>query len=183
MDEIIDALRSVRPKIVVFEGWEPTLDPHLSRIATELHREIGTCNYLLTNGYILPELEGIDEVKVSIKALSDELHRGYTGKSNRRVLDNLREFYQSGIKLSAETVLIPGYVNEEEIGRIARFLASVDKQIPLRIDAYWPIASKKWRPPTAREMRKAVEEAETYLVNVSFLAGSEQVQGEVVTVV
>ena len=85
--------------------------------------------------------------------------------------------------MSAETVLIPGYVNEEEIGRIARFLASVDKEIPLRIDAYWPIASKKWRPPTAREMRKAVEEAERYLVNVSFLGGSEQVQGEVVTVV
>jgi len=183
LDEIIDALKSVKPEIVVFEGWEPTLDPHLSKIATELHREIGTCNYLLTNGYVLPELEGIDEVKVSIKALSDEIHREYTGKSNRRVLDNLREFYQSGIKLSAETVLIPGYVNEEEIGRIARFLASVDKQIPLRIDAYWPIASKKWRAPTAKEMRKAVEEAERYLVNVSFLGGSEEVQGEVVTVV
>ncbi len=183
VEDIIDALKNVKPQVVVFEGWEPTLDPHLGKIATELHREIGTCNYLLTNGYILPELEGIDEVKVSIKAFSDEIHREYTGKSNRRVLYNLREFYQRGIKLSAETVLIPGYVNEEEIGRIARFLASVDKEIPLRIDAYWPIASKKWRPPTAYEMRQAVDEAERYLVNVSFLGGSEQVQGEVVTVV
>jgi pyruvate formate lyase activating enzyme len=182
-EEIVDALRSVTPRIVVFEGWEPSLDPHLSRIAAELHREIGTWNYLLTNGYILPDLEGIDEVKVSIKAFSDGIHREYTGKSNRMVLQNLREFYQRGIKLSAETVLIPRYVNEEEISRIARFLASVDKEIPLRIDAYWPIASKKWRSPTAREMRKAVEEAERYLVNVSFLGGNEQVQGEVVALV
>jgi pyruvate formate lyase activating enzyme len=183
LDEITDALSGVKPEFVVFEGWEPTLDPNLSEIAGELHRQIGTCNYLLTNGYIFRDVEDIDEVKVSIKALSDDIHREYTGKSNRRVLQNLGKLHQSGIKLSAETVLIPGYVDEEEIGRIARFLASVDREIPLRIDAYWPIASKKWRVPSAREMRKAVHEAERYLANVSFLEGTEEVQGEVVALV
>jgi pyruvate-formate lyase-activating enzyme len=183
LEEIINALKDIKPEIVVFEGWEPTLDPNLSKIATQLHQEIGTWNYLLTNGYLSPQLGGVDEVKVSIKAFSDEIHREYSGKSNKRVLENFKKLYQSKIKLSAETVLIPGYVDREEIGKIAKFVSSVDKEIPLRIDAYWPIISKKWRAPTAGEMREAIEEAKRYLLNVSFLGGTEEVQGEVVTLI
>ena len=97
LDEIIDALRGVTPKTVVFEGWEPTLDPHLSKIATELHREIGTCNYLLTNGHILPELEGIDQVKVSIKALSDGIHRNIRGNQIEGFWTILESFTSVGL--------------------------------------------------------------------------------------
>lgn len=79
LNEIIAALRGVKLEVAVFEGWEPTLDPQLSEIASELHRQIGTWNYLLTNGYSLPQLEGVDEVKVSIKALSDYTHEGTQG--------------------------------------------------------------------------------------------------------
>lgn len=183
LDEITNVLKRVKPKIVVFEGWEPTFDQNLSEITKKLHHELGTWNYLLTNGYFLPEFEGIDEVKVSIKAISLEIHQEYTGKSNKRVLENFQKLYQSKIKLSAETVLIPGFMDKEEVGKIAKFIASIDKEIPLRIDAYWPISSKRWRAPTAKEMKEAVEEAKSYLINVSFLDGSEEVQGEIIKLV
>jgi pyruvate-formate lyase-activating enzyme len=183
LDEIITALKKAKPKIVVFEGWEPTFDPNLSEITKRLHYELGSWNYLLTNGYSLPELEEMDEVKVSIKAISSKIHQEYTGKSNKRVLENFQKLYQSKIKLSTETVFIPDLIDKEEIGKIAKFIASVDKEIPLRIDAYWPIFSKRWRASTGEEIREAVEEAKSYLINVSFLAGSEEVKGEVIKLV
>ena len=74
-------------------------------------------------------------------------------------------------------------MDKEEVGKIAKFIASIDKEIPLRIDAYWPIVSKRWRAPTTKEMKEAVEEAKGYLVNVSFLNGSEEVKGEVIRLI
>ncbi|HAG09290.1 MAG TPA: radical SAM protein, partial [Desulfotomaculum sp.] len=112
-----------------------------------------------------------------------KIHQEYTGKSNKMVLENFQKLYQSKIKLSAETVLIPDFIDKEEIGKIAKFIASVDKEIPLRIDAYWPIFSKRWRAPTVEEIKEAVEEAKSYLIKVSFLAGSEEVKGEVIKLV
>jgi pyruvate-formate lyase-activating enzyme len=179
LSEITTHLKKVRSKIVVFEGWEPTLDPNLSEIASTLRRELKTQNLLLTNGYLLPKLDGIDEVKISLKALSEKIHIEYTGKSNRQVLENFKLLCQSGKRVSAETVLVPGYVDREEIGRIAKFIASIDEGIPLRIDSYWPIASKKWRRPTYEEMREAMREARKHLRKVSSVVGNEPVLGEV----
>jgi pyruvate-formate lyase-activating enzyme len=80
-------------------------------------------------------------------------------------------------------VLIPGYVDSMEVGKIARFISSVDKNIPLRIDAYWPIASKEWRAPSEEEMSIALNEARKYLKNVSSLTGDRSVKGEVIAIV
>ncbi|MEM3150854.1 MAG: radical SAM protein [Candidatus Nezhaarchaeales archaeon] len=180
LNEVVNALREVKPEVVVFEGWEPTLDPNLPEISVTLKKELGVKNHLLTNGYLLPKLDGLDEVKVSLKAFSEDLHREYTGRSNRRVLRNFERLYGSGVRLSAETVLIPGYVDKAEIGRIAEFIASVDDEIPLRIDPYWPVASQEWRAPTVEELKEAVEEAKNHLVNVSFLSPKAGVVGRVI---
>lgn len=183
LEEIVESLKPFEPEIALFGGWEPTLDHSLSEIASILHTELETWNYLLTNGYELPIIEEIDEVRVSIKAYSDETHRDYTGRSNRRVLENFKMIYESGVKLSAETVLIPGYVDSTEVGKIARFISSVDDNIPLRIDAYWPAVSKDWVAPSKDEMRSALNAARKYLKNVSSLTGDRSVKGEVIRIV
>lgn len=180
--EIINLLKPFKPKIALFGGWEPTTDPSLPEIASGLHSGLGTWNYLLTNGYKLVNMKDIDEVKVSIKAYSDQKHLDYTGKSNFKVLENFKKIYKSGIKLSAETVLIPGYINLEEIVKIARFISSVDKNIPLRIDAYWPKAFKKWRRPAEDEIKKAIDESKKYLNKISSLIGKEKIKGKIIKI-
>ena len=119
----------------------------------------------------------MDGVKVSIKAYTDDIHRYYRGKSNKRVLKNFKRIYEEGIKLSTETVFIPGCVDVIEIRKIAEFISSVDENIPLRIDAYWPVSCDDWRAPTREEVLSAVKEARKYLNNVSFIAGDESTEG------
>jgi len=182
LEEVMQILGKLDVSQVVFMGAEPAIDPRLPQLAGALHREFRSYNILLTNGSRLPSLADIDEVVFSLKAYTDNLHRRYTGKSNKKALENFVSLYKSGIKLRAESVFIPEYIDHAEVEHIARFIAGVDKNIPYRIDAYIPIGDNPWRRPTPREMEKAVSTARKYLLNVSCLTGDEDLKFEVLRV-
>ena len=177
--EVIERVKKLEPKRVVFRGWEPALDPELPKLAESFHEELKTWNLLTTNGFTIPSLNDMDEIEISIKAYSDEIHRDYTGKSNKRVLDNFINVYGMDVKLRAETILIPNYIDHQEIGKIARFISKVDPAIPFRIDGYVPIPGTPWRSPTQEEMDRAVDATRKYLEDVSRLDGSVSFKGEV----
>ena len=179
LEEVMQILGKLEIRRVIFMGAEPAIDPQLPRLSEALYREFGSYNILLTNGFKLIDLGHIDEVVFSLKAHTDNLHRQYTGKSNKKALGNFVRLYQSGVKLRAESIFIPEYIDCLEIENIARFIAGVDRKIPYRIDAYIPIGDNPWRRPTAKEMKEAVSIARKYLLNVSCLTGSEDLKFEV----
>lgn len=167
--EVMTLLKGLEIARVIFMGTEPTLDPELPALAKALHEEFHCYNIILTNGLKLTELEHIDEVIFSIKAYSDDLHRDYTGKSNKKILENFVAIYGLGKKLQAETVLIPDYIDAGEVERIARFIASVDKNIPLRIDAYFPAGDNPWPAATTEEVEEAAKLARKHLNKINCL--------------
>ena len=172
--QILEKLEEIRK--VFFMGAEPTTDPGLPRLAEAIHQEFKSHNVLLTNGFKLINPEHIDEVAFSIKAVTDSLHRHYTGKSNKKIKGNFVSLYDSGVKLRAESVLIPEYIDCPEIDKIAGFIATVNQDIPYRIDAYIPTGANPWRRPTSREMKGAVSTAAKHLSNVSCLTGNEKLK-------
>ena len=164
-------------------GQEPTIDPELPELARELHRESDSYNILLTNGFKVSSVADFDEVVFSIKAYTDSLHHDYTGKSNQEALDNFLSLYKSGVKLRAESIFIPEYIERNEIENIAKFIAQIDKDIPYRIDAYLPVAGNPWQRPSVGEMKAAVTAAKRYLNHVSCLTGNEELKHEVMRIV
>ena len=182
LEEVIQIVGKLEVSRVVFMGAEPVIDPRLPQLAEALHKKFKSHNILLTNGFKLIDLEHLDEVVFSIKAVTDSLHRDYTGKSNKEALENFIKLYQSGIKLRAESVFIPEYIDYSETENIAKFIAEVDKSIPYRIDAYIPIGDNPWRRPAPQEIEKAASIAQKYLLNVSCLTGNEDLKFEVVRV-
>jgi pyruvate formate lyase activating enzyme len=102
-------------------------------------------------------------VKFDLKAHDDNLHRVLTGVSNRRTLDNLaraaaRFDERPGRPLVvASTLLVPGYVDPEEVARIAGFIAGLNPMIPLVLLGFAPTFLMPDLPPTS--VRHA-EEAE-----------------------
>ena len=104
------------------------------------------------------------------------------GFAREVVLENIVKIYESGVQLSAEAVLIPEYVDAQEIGRIAQFIAGVDKNIRLQIDAYFQAGDNPWRRPTVSETDEAVAEAKKYLNNVYCLTGTIPREYRVVSV-
>jgi pyruvate formate lyase activating enzyme len=113
-------------------------------------------------------------VKFDLKAFDEELHRALTGISNRRTLENFaRAARRFGERLDlplviASTLLVPGYVDADQVGKIARFIASFDPRIPYALLAFAPSFYMSDLPCTsARHARQAEAAARAAgLVNV-----------------
>lgn len=169
---VIHVMELLQPHVIksaVFMGTEPSLDTEMPKLAKLLHIEHGSYNILLTNGYYLPDISHINEIIISIKAMTPSIHQNYTGKSNQLVLDNFKSIYASGTKVQVETVFIPGLIDEVEIENIANFIAKTDENIPLRIDAYFPVGNSEWPAAENIQVQKAAENARRYLKNVNCL--------------
>lgn len=175
LEEVMHILKQVAVQEVLFEGQEASIDPLLPELCDALHREFGCYITLNTNGAKLPELQNIDEVVLSIKAVTPSLYYDYTERSNKSALRNFVRVYESGVKLRAESVFIPGYIDLAETENIARFIAGIDKNIPFRIDAYFESGDNPWRRVTTAEMAAAVKVARRHLVNVSCTQQTKEV--------
>ena len=166
--EVIGLLKELEVNTVLFMGVEPTIDPSLPLIARLMHQEFNSYNILMTNGQKMVNLIDIDLVLFSLKAFTEEKHITYTGKSNRQILDNFVRIYKSGKKLQAITLAIPELVDADEVGSIARFIASVDDNITLTVHAYFSVPNCSYQSATTDEVEEAVKEARKYLKNVPF---------------
>lgn len=168
---------------VIFLGLEPTIDSDFFQLAQNLKRQFSTYNILLTNGYNYVKDKAINEVCVSIKAITPSVFKDFTSKSDPgKVLENFKRYFANYI-LRAESVFIPGYIDIDETEKIAHFIGSVNFEIPYRIDGY--ISAKKverFRSPTEDEMREVKEVAERYLKNVSVLHHQVSVKHKVVRI-
>jgi len=166
------------PVEAMITGGEPTLDKeYLLTVVNGLKEKGFEKIVLMTNGYALGadgddyvhELEeaGLTEAHVDLKAYSEDVHKSYTGKSNKPVLRAIEKLHASGIELLVQTVYMPGIVDATEIEQIAQFLASVNKDIRYRINPFVPIFAyeKVTRRPTLEEIERAYGLASQYLPN------------------
>jgi pyruvate-formate lyase-activating enzyme len=181
MEELIEVLDSYDFNSVVIEGQEASCDPVLPQITKMLHKRYGSRNTLLTNGYELPDLSHVDQVEIGLKAITNSLHCHYTGVSNNRVLKNIESLYKSGIKIFIEAVLIPEYIDTDEIERISRFIAGLDKDILFILLPYFKSGDNPWRRPSPTEMEEAADIAKKHLNKVFFFRGDEELKYEVIS--
>ena len=104
-------------------------------------------------------------IKFDLKAFSQELHLALCGVSNRRTLENFR-FLATLVEerpdpplLVASTLLVPGYVDEGEVGAIARFIASLNVNIPYALLAFYPHFCMSDLPTTSKSHALACQRA------------------------
>lgn len=157
---------------VMITGGEPFLDEEFLVSLVSSLREITGKIVIQTNASrMTPELldrlmdEGLSELVCDLKAWDDSIHRWYSGHSNHAVLNNIK--YACGrIKITINTLLIPGVVDVEEIEAIARFLSQCDpKKLEYRINPFRADLSPEpmSREPNDEEMKAAVRAAERHL--------------------
>jgi len=95
-------------------------------------------------------------IKFDLKSYSEELNIALTGVTNRRTLENFAYLAQMHSQrpdppfLIASTLLVPGYVDVEEVKNLARFIASCGKDIPYSLLAFHPQFYMDDLPTTSR---------------------------------
>jgi pyruvate formate lyase activating enzyme len=173
LKEVEAVLDELDFKTVVIEGQEAGLDPAYPEFTRLCHEKYGARVTLVTNARILPDLTHTDTLEIGIKALNESLHIDYTGVSNRETLDNFGTLVASGKKLVVDSVLIPGYIDSDEIERIADYVALHDRNIPFILLPFFPSGENPWRRPTPEEMDEAAARTEKSLARVFHFRGDE----------
>ncbi|MBU7033438.1 MAG: radical SAM protein [Theionarchaea archaeon] len=111
-------------------------------------------------------------VKIDVKAFSGPLNYALTGSSNTRTLSNCEYLWNTFQRsdppiLVVSTLLVPGYVEKEEVTAIAQFLAGIDADIPYCLLAFHPHFKMKDLPFTSRDQAlSCCKAAESYLNRV-----------------
>lgn len=115
-----------------------SMHPSLLKKAAELSLNSGGC------------------IKFDLKAWSEEMNFALCGLSNKRTLENFASLVPytkerpSPPFLIASTLLIPGYIDKEEISGIAGFIASLNPEIPYALLAFAPQFLMTDLPTTSR---------------------------------
>ncbi len=99
-------------------------------------------------------------IKFDLKAWNEGTHRALCLASNRLTMKNLewlaqyhRQRGDRGVPfLVASTLLVPGYVDEEEVRGIASFIADLDPEIPYSLLAFAPHFMMRDMPFTSQAM-------------------------------
>ncbi len=135
-----------------------------------------------TNGYMNPEfaekaaeyaLESGGNIKFDLKAWSEQLNIALSGVSNEPTYASFKmigeKFFGKRRELpvlSASTLLVPGYVDVEEVENIARFIGKIDPDIPYTLLAFHPSYVMDDLPTTSRKQATECQKAaEKYVKN------------------
>ncbi len=169
-EEVVEAVDD-RTSCICYFGGDPTPQlPHSIEVSRKaLEKTKGRILRICweTNGSMNRELleEMMDLsltsggcIKFDIKAWNDSLHTALCGISNERTKENF-EHAARGLKgrpepplLIASTLLVPGYIDEEEVRSISTWIASLNREIPYALLAFYPQFSFKDLPPTSRKL-------------------------------
>jgi pyruvate formate lyase activating enzyme len=142
--------------IIAFTGGDLACQPEFYVKSAELIKQLNENVWVLleTNGYGLTpttldlfQQAGIDSFWLDIKAYDEEVHRKLTGVSNSRILKLPAEIKDRDFILEALSLYIPGWVETDQIGKIASELAAVDAEIPFTILAFFPAYKMGEVPP------------------------------------
>jgi pyruvate formate lyase activating enzyme len=158
-----------RTSCICYFGGDPTPQlPHAiraSRLALEQNRGRILRICWETNGSMHPallkqaaelSLSSGGCIKFDLKAWGEELHIALCGVSNKRTIENfvlLADYINerpSPPFLIASTLLIPGYIDKEEISKISAFIASLSPDIPYALLAFHPGFMMNDLPPTSK---------------------------------
>ncbi len=119
-------------------------------------------------------LESGGNVKFDIKTWDENLNNALCGASNKATLENFQnlgmKFYNLRLELpvlTVSTLLIPGYVDGQEVESIAEFIAEIDPNIPYTLLAFYPAYLLNDLPTTSKEHAQLCYNiAKKYLENV-----------------
>lgn len=123
---------------------EPTIYFETAYPICRLANEKGLKNVFVTNGYINSETlqyisPYLDAANVDLKAMNEDFYQKVCGAKLQPVLDSIKRYHELGIWIELTTLIIPGYNDKvEELVKIAKFIANLDKSIPWHVTAFYP---------------------------------------------
>ena len=169
VDSLVKAALDERVTCVCFFGGDPAPQVlHALAVSRRLFSEAknrvlricwesnGHFNPSLLKAVIDSSLKSGGIIKFDLKAWTPNVYKALTGVNIGRLYQNTRRVIEAGRErpeiplFTASTLLVPGYVDVEEVRMIARFIASIDVNVPYSLLAFHPDYRMSDLPPTSK---------------------------------
>ncbi len=161
-EEIVRAARAQGCRSISYTYTEPTIFFEYAYDTAHLARNAGLANVFVTNGYMTAEAlrtiqPFLDAANVDLKSFRDETYKKICGARIQPVLDSIRLMHELGIWVEVTTLVVPDLNDgDQELGDIARFIASVSPEVPWHISRFHPDYEYDQAPATPLEtLRRA----------------------------
>jgi pyruvate formate lyase activating enzyme len=161
--QIVSAAKRSGAGLVVSSYNEPLITAEWAVSVFQEAKPAGFLCAFVSNGNATPEAldylrPWIVAYKIDLKAFDDKRYRTLGG-TLEHVCSGVRMVHERGLWLEIVTLVVPGFNDsEEELRAIAKFLASVSRDIPWHVTAFHP--DYKMTDPPATQARQLVRAAE-----------------------
>ena len=162
-EQVAQAARRSGARLVVSSYNEPLITAEWAVAVFQKAKDAGLPCAFVSNGNATPEAldflrPWMVAYKIDLKGFDDQRHRTLGG-TLENVCGGIRMVRERGLWLEVVTLVVPGFNDSEaELRGIAKFLASVSRDIPWHVTAFHP-DYKMTGPPatTARQLIRAAE--------------------------
>jgi pyruvate formate lyase activating enzyme len=142
-ENVVAAAEASGCQSIAYTYTEPTIFFEYAYDVGVLAKEKGLKNVFVSNGYIGEEaaekiIPILDANNIDLKG-DDQFYRKVCGARLEPVQRNIELFWKKGVWVEVTTLVIPGYNDsKEQLQEIAEFLASISKDMPWHISAFFP---------------------------------------------
>ena len=161
--QITRTAHRIGARLVVSSYNEPLITAEWAVAVFQSAKEAGLPCAFVSNGNVTPEAldflkPWIVAYKIDLKGFDDKRYRTLGG-TLEHVCHGIRLVKERGLWLEVVTLVVPGFNDgEEEVRGIAKFLASVSRDIPWHVTAFHP--DYKLTDPPATRAQTLVRAAE-----------------------
>ena len=151
---------------------EPLINFEWVLEASKLFRSNKLKNVLVTNGYISPEplielAPYIDAANVDIKFFNESAHKIMTNGSLEFVKKTVETLVKNKVHVELTNLIIPGENDRlDEIEQMAKWVAHLDRRIPLHFSRYFPSYKLQTPPTDMKILTEAYNTAKKHLKHV-----------------
>lgn len=163
---------SSKSRSISYTYTEPTIFFEYAYETAKLAKQNGLKNIFVTNGYTTKEAIDkistyLDAANVDLKGFSDDYYKKVCGGRFQPVIDAIRQYHDNGVFLEITTLLVPGHNDDAKMIRaMARFIRSLDNNIPWHISRFYPQYNMQGIPAADMSaVYKAVEIGKTMGLN------------------
>ncbi len=143
-EDIVKQAKDNSCQSISYTYTEPTIFFEYAYDTAKLAKAEGLKNNFVTNGYMTKQaLEVIkpylDAANIDLKSFDDSFYKKICSGSLQPVLDSIEFAKDLGVWVEVTTLVVPGQNDsEEELRKIAEFIASVGEDIPWHISRFHP---------------------------------------------
>jgi len=155
-EQVVELAAANRTPVMVSTYNEPLITADWAVEVFKLARQEGIVCGFISNGNATPEVlefirPYVDLYKVDLKGFDDKHYRELGGVL-QTVLDAIKRLRSMSFWVEVVTLIVPGFNDsDEELRRIADFLAGVSCDIPWHVTAFHPDYKMTDPPPTSVE--------------------------------